>query len=497
MRLFSFRRENVLGTSFRLVVAARSRAAAEGLERAVLEVVERHRRTFSSYDPKSEVGRLNALPWQQRSGLRVSKYLGRVLGWALDWQRESRGAFDVYLGELRKAWREAAATGREPNPEVLARLVGEGPGFRLERRKRGKKREVLLRCLRPGSFDLGGIAKGFIIDRALRAIAKRTPAALLDIGGDLAVHGRPPRPDGLGWPVAVVDPRRPAENDPPLDTLFLTGMAVASSGGYARGVTVAGRRRSHIIDPRTGRPAEGVLGATVVAPTAAEADALATALCVLEPQDGLALIEKRPVAAALIVDAAGRAHRSRAWARFRAPPPPRTGPPWPRGYSVRISFRQINSWETHPEQRGRRRRFKRHGTAVWVEDPAGRRVRLVSLWFDRDELGHVRELDSFWRDGWVLSGDGADYHPLRAVARASRRPGEYTVVWDGLDDAGRPVPQGRYRVRIDVNREHGPPHGREEHTCATVELVCGERPATGTAPDRPELAGVRVEYGPR
>jgi thiamine biosynthesis lipoprotein len=487
---FSYRHEDVLGTSFRLVVIAPSRRAADKAHKVVLDEVERFRKIFSTYDPKAELAQINALPWESRKDLRVSKYLARVLGWSLEWNEDSQGAFDPYMGRRR-----AGETGKAPPAADLDMHRGRRPGFSLKRVKGGKKKRSYLTCDRAGQFDLGGIAKGFIIDRALLKLRGAVDGAMLDIGGDLGVLGH--AGDGRPWDIGVVDPRRNADNEPPLETLTLKNMGVASSGGYARFVEIDGERRSHILDPRSGEPAKAVFGVTVVAPTAAEADALATALCVLDPAEGIALIDRQKVAACLIVDRSGAVHRSRLWNRFKARSSRAMAATWPSDYEVSLSFTLVNSWKTVNRQRGKRRKFKRHGTAVWIEDAQGYRVRLLALWFDRDEMGYVRDLDDFWRDGWVLSGGGADYRPLRTVSRASRPVGRYSLVWDGRDEQGQAVPQGKYRVRIDINREHGPPRGRERHTVASVEIDCGEQRAHGVVKDQPELAEVSVTYGRR
>ncbi len=487
---FTFTRENVLGTSFRLVLVTASRKQAETALQTALAEIERCRRIFSTYDPQSELSKINAMPWRSRRELVLSTDLARVLRSSLYWRKVSQGAFDPYLGDLIARWRLAAKHGDVAPAADVAAGGAQLAEFRIHKRKRDKKRLYTLTCARAGRFDLDGIAKGFIIDRALRAIESSVDGALLDIGGDIAVRGRSAR-HGSAWHIDVADARRPAENDRALDTIALSHMAIASSGGYARSMKIAKHTYSHILDPRTGRPAATLLGATVIAPDARTADALATALCVLEPSAGVALVDRQPVAACLLVDRKGRVHRSRDWTRFRPVPPRASGTPWPAGFALQIHFRLVDS-RTPAQRAGKRGRFKRHGTAVWVDDASGRRVRLVTLWFDRDEISHVRKLRAFWREGWVLSGSGADYGPLRAVSRASRRPGEYTVVWDGRDDAGRPVPQGRYRVRIDINREHGP--GNERHTLASIDVECRDVAVEGRAADQPELADVQVAY---
>ncbi|MCA8923488.1 MAG: DUF2271 domain-containing protein [Planctomycetes bacterium] len=477
----------MLGTSFSLTVVGVDEAEATRLEGVVLAEVERLRAIFSTWDAESELSRLNALPWQERKDLPLSPELAHVLKLARLWRLTSGGAFDGYLGALHDLWREAGRSGEAPDPAALQELVDgikSGVGFRLSKRGDGQ----VLSCTRAGRFDLGGIAKGYAVNRGIEVLLEAAPdlsGALLELGGDLRVVGACRVDLRAPWVIDVADPRDPADNSPPLARISLRGQAVASSGGYARPLRVGGRARGQILDPKRGEPAEGVLGATAVAGDALTADALATALCVLEPEAGLRLAASTHAECA-IVDASGAVHTSPGWAKLLS-----TGSvePWPAGYRVELAFELVDST---PEAR-----FKRHGVAAWVEDEAGQRVRLLALWFKRGELKHLKGLDAFWEDAWLGSGGGDDPRALRTWTRASRAPGRYTLAWDGRDDDGRLVPRGSYRVRVDINREKGPPSGRERHTVATLELTCGAAPAEVSADDQPELRAVSATYGPR
>jgi FAD:protein FMN transferase len=487
LRTYTSQREDVLGTSFRLVTLCATEEEAARAERAALDAVESLRACFSTWEPSSELARINARPWTERRDLEVSPALGALLKQAHRWHARTGGAFDVYLGELKALWRAAERTGQEPPASELARLVDaarSGPGFSVARRLVGARSVELLTCTREGTFDVDAIAKGAVIDQALQAAVRAAPlrGALLAIGGDLRAWGdadasRSP------WTLDVVDPREPADNAPPLCRIAVRDRGVASSGGYARPLKVGGAKRSHLLDPRTGRPAEGVLGATAVAEDAATADALATALCVLGPVEGLR-VAAAVGAECLLVDAQGKQHASPGWAKL-APRAPAQA--WPTGFRVDLELTLVNST---PGGRG----FKRHYLAAWVEDEAGAPVRFLALWANGRELKYVRKLSDFW-DAWRRSGGEDEPDAVAATTRATRLPGHYTLTWDGADEAGRPLPRGRYRLRLEVNREHGP--GRERPTSTTLALECGADAITVTAPDQPELAGVSARYGPR
>ncbi len=496
--VFTFARGGILGTSLDLKVVAPSGEAAARFERAVLEETDRLSGVFSTYDPRSEISGLNARAGAAPEAVPVSEDLGRLLAAALAWWDRSGGAFHPCAGELFDLWRR----GREPSDGELAGVLRERmPGARPTCEE-GPAGAHVLRWDGRGRFHLDAIAKGCILDRAGAAARRAVPEArgfLLDIGGDILTWGDA-GPDGGAWTVGVADPRRSEDNAPPLARLRLRGQAVATSGGYARRYTAGGRAHSHILDPRTGRPAEEVLGATVVAPTAEAADAMATALCVLGPREGLALVSRTEGAAALVVDRDGRAHRSPSWAGLEQeaePPapvqPPRAGPAWPSGHEVRISFTLLNSWERNPPK-GKKEKFNRHYTAAWVEDAQGRVVKLLALWANRKELDHLGKLNNFW-DRFGRPKDARQ--KLAPVTRATRPPGKYNLVWDGRDEQGQPAAPGRYTVHLDVNREKGPPNGREVHTHVSGEILCGDRPARVRVPDQPELGEVDILFGPR
>lgn len=145
-------------------------------------------------------------------------------------------------------------------------------------------------------LDLGGIAKGWAAHRAIQLLAAYGPV-LVDAGGDVAVSG--PLSDGSPWPIGVADP---AALDRQIDLLMLSAGAVATSGRDYRRWQQNGVWKHHILDPRTGRPAETeVLSATVIAPTTYEAEMAAKVTLILGGRDGLAWLDKRPAYAGLLV----------------------------------------------------------------------------------------------------------------------------------------------------------------------------------------------------
>ncbi|HEV3027618.1 MAG TPA: DUF2271 domain-containing protein [Planctomycetota bacterium] len=469
--LHQFSYDHVLGTSLDLLVAVADRGRAEACESAVLEEVERLRRILSTYDPSSEISRLN----ERRGPVRVSPELLEVLGLYETWRVRTGGAFNGQLGTLLALWKDAAGSGRVPDDADLARLAREidGPAAILDVEAGSAGRRTSQR------LNVDALGKNYILAKAVLAARARVPEAtgiLLSIGGDLASWGS--GPDGP-WCVGVVDPRRPCDNALPLARTFLGSGALASSGGYERHFTVAGRRISRMIDPRTGKPALGILGASVLAPDPVTADALSTTLCILSPSEGLRLIATIPQTDAVIVDADGAVHTSPGWGRRTEPveiaEQQKSG--WPEGFEVTIELSLAKS-----PKPAAGKPYRRPYVAVWIEDAAGHPIRTITVWGNNPK--HVPELSTWWAFG---SKDAA---LVQAVSKATRDGGSYKLSWDGMDDKGKAVPQGVYVVHVEVNREFG-----QHMKNMTGTIPCRTKPSGVDLAANAEVDGVKIRFG--
>lgn len=457
---FRFAREDVLGTSSSLVVVAPDEATAKRAEAAVFAEVARLAGLLSTWDEHSELARLQ----RSRSGA-VSPELAAVLQQAEQWRRASGGALEPGVASLTALWQAAAQRGKPPAEAELAAAAAalREPAYQLA--------DGALTVRAP--FTLDGFAKGHIVELASRAAA--LPGVQLvsfQIGGDTRIG--PSAAD-----VALVDPRQPAANGVPLRTLRLQDRAVASSGGYARGFDVAGVHHSHILDPRTGRPCDGVLGASVVAADVATADALATLLCVLGPTEGLQLLAKTPGAEGLVVTADGSVHESPGFAALTVPAPPAVAAgPWPPGFALQVDFTILGPAAATS---GRRGGWKRPYVAVWVEDLTGAPARTLCLWIEDQRW--LRDLRRWSRQ----HAETPEFVGL--VSQATRKAGTYTLSWDGTDHEGRALAPGKYTVLIEVSREHG------SYQLMKKELELGTEPASASWPDNAEIGGAKVTFG--
>jgi thiamine biosynthesis lipoprotein len=268
-----------LGTDVHMEVAAADAADARRMFVAARSEIQRAEALMSVFREDSEVSRLNR---EGAAGpVALSESTMAVLRASIEFSELSGGAFDVTYAPLRRLWRNAAAQQTLPTPEDIARCR-ETVGHRNLLLEDGKARFA-----RPGvEVDLGGIAKGYTIDLAADAlVAAGARSGLVDIGGDMRLLGKPQNRDQ--WRVQLRDPPGVMESL----IMQVPACAVTTSGDYERGFRVGEQWFSHIVDPRTGRPVLNVPSVTVVAPDATSADALATALNVLGPEQGLPVVE--------------------------------------------------------------------------------------------------------------------------------------------------------------------------------------------------------------
>ncbi len=296
-----------------VLYAADSSTASRGAKAAFFRIHDLNA-ILSDYAPKSELRRLTTTA-SGGKGVPVSEDLWRVLSHAQALSERSGGAFDVTVGPVVRLWRRARRRGQLPSPERLqsARSL---VGYRLIRLDHANHTVELLK--RDMRLDLGGIAKGYAADEALRVLKKSgINRALIDAGGDI-VLGDPP-PGKSGWRIGIA----PLEPDGPHTRfLSLARLGVATSGDTWQHVEIAGRRYSHIVDPRTGLGLTDHSSVTVIAPDGITADGLASAVSVLGPKKGLELIEASGGAAALIMRSPQGKIKTYESSRWREPKAP-------------------------------------------------------------------------------------------------------------------------------------------------------------------------------
>lgn len=452
--------DHVLGTSLDVTIIARTEVAATLAASAIRAEIDRLDRIFSGWRDDSELSALNT-----RDVHVASPELFSLLRGAEAWRASTDGAFDARLGAVTRALR----AGKPGDARLLPAALTLDPAGRAVRRSAGT------------IVDLDGIAKGHVIDRAVAAARAASPdvaGVMVDLGGDLRCWGA--APGGEGWRIGVADACNIADNAAPLAVLTLADGAVAFSGRGARDHVVDGAPVGHLLDPVAGHPAEGVSAACVTARTAMEADALSTAFAVMSPRRAIALADATAGVEALIQTADGRRLASAGWRSLvDTPEEPLArliriadGPTWPRGFEMAIGY------EIPKVAVGN---YRSPYVAVWITDENKQLVRVITLLGDNAKW--IPDNYVFWRR-YGRKAPGVD-----SMARPTRAPGRYSLVWDGRDQAGRPVAQGRYTIHVEAVREHG------GHSYLSTDLDLRAAPVTGSIAGKDELGGVTLRYG--
>jgi thiamine biosynthesis lipoprotein len=285
-----------MGTVLEISLCAPERAlGARWLDELFAEVA-RLERIFSRFDPQSDLSRVNARAG--RGPVAVPPELLRISEESLALGRLSRGTFDIAVGPLVALWSAAGRSGVLPGESELERARAcAGPELVRVDRAAGTL-ELARDC---ASLDLGGIAKGWTLDRLAEALrAKGVTRALLNFGGSsLAALGSPP--DAARWGVLAGE----------AGELYLRDQSLSVSGSLGQTVEIAGRSYGHVVDPRTGRALTEANLAVVLAGSGTRAEVLSKALLVLGPSEGIALLESLDDAQGLIADERGERRATR------------------------------------------------------------------------------------------------------------------------------------------------------------------------------------------
>jgi thiamine biosynthesis lipoprotein len=288
----------VMGTFARIVaIAADSKIADKAIEAALAEI-ESVDKLMSDYKSDSEISRVNRDGFARP--VAVSEPTYEVLEKSIEFSKLTGGAFDITVGPLVDLWRSAGKKSRAPSEEELAAAKTKVGFEKLILDDNNRTAKFAVASMR---LDLGGIAKGYAVDKAIEAMQRAgAVGGMVDIGGDLRCFGKPPKGRSK-WSIALQNPNVNKNTDESdlLLVLKLDNAAVATSGDYQQFALIEGKRYSHIINRQSGTGAEGLSSVTIITDSATDADALATAVSVMGQEKGLALIEKMPNAEAIVI----------------------------------------------------------------------------------------------------------------------------------------------------------------------------------------------------
>lgn len=296
------RKMSMLGSPFEVTVVAKDTVQGnEYIDLAILEV-KRIENLISDWIPTTEISQVN-----QNAGIKpvkVSDEVFELVERANKISKVTDGAFDISYASMDKIWKFDGSMKEMPTPEAIKKSV-ERIGY--EKIIMDKENKTIFLKDKGMKLGLGGIGQGYIADKVKYLLkSKGCVSGIINVSGDINTWGK--QPDGSLWTVGLVNP---LNKNKVFATFPLEDSAVETSGNYEKYVTFNGKRYSHIIDPRTGYPASGVVSVSVFAKTTEVADALATGIFVMGTEVGLNLVNQMKGIGCIIVDEKGNIHTSK------------------------------------------------------------------------------------------------------------------------------------------------------------------------------------------
>lgn len=254
-----------MGSAYSVVVYGEDRTRMEEAVNAAFAEVQRLDDMLSNYKPESELSEINREAGEHP--VAVTQEMFDLLAACVEYSRESEGAFDITVGPLMKVWGFYKGTGRLPHrAEILGAM--ERVGYRnimldaAHRTVRFAKEGVEL--------DPGGIGKGYAVDRMVDVLKQYGIQAALVSASGSSIYGLGAPPGEKGWKVEIRDPKNEKKN---VAEVYLKDESMSTSGNYEKFFRAEGRIYSHIMDPRTGWPAQGVLSVSAVTPRTLDSEA--------------------------------------------------------------------------------------------------------------------------------------------------------------------------------------------------------------------------------
>jgi thiamine biosynthesis lipoprotein len=283
-----------MGTGVEITLTGENEELAKKAVLQAFQEIKRIEYLMSPWIESSDVNRINRSAGD--AGVKVSPETIEVLQRAQEVSKLSGGGFDLTVGPLVQLWRKARERGTPPETEEVKETLNL-VNFRNLKTHYGGTASLKKKRM---AIDLGGIAKGYAVDRAFELLKSRGFRNLVvNAGGDLRVGGS--KPEGP-WSIGIQHPRDPEKI---MARISLSDTAVATSGDYEKFFIHQGKRYHHILNPKTGFPAEGCQSVTLLYKEGIMADALATAIFVLGPEKGYALCQRRKGVDCLILDKEG------------------------------------------------------------------------------------------------------------------------------------------------------------------------------------------------
>jgi thiamine biosynthesis lipoprotein len=292
----------LMGSRFEITVVAKDSVEADRYISTAVNEIVRIEKLISSWDENSQTSAINRMAGIQP--VEVDKELFDLIERALAISKLTDGAFDITYASMDRIWKFDGTMPEMPSPEEIKASVSK-VGY--ENVVLDKAKSTVFLTQKGMRIGFGAIGKGYAADKAKAMLASMgVSSGIINASGDMNTWGK--QPDGSAWKVAITNPM---DKNKVFALLPIIDGAVVTSGNYEKYVEFDGVRYTHIIDPRTGYPATGVISVTVFAPKAELADALATSVFVMGKEAGLDRINQLPDIECIIIDDKGNITRSK------------------------------------------------------------------------------------------------------------------------------------------------------------------------------------------
>ena len=296
------KKQNLLGSPFEITVVAVDSIQGNQFTDLAIAEVKRIENLISDWIPTTQISKVN-----QNAGIapvKVDQEVFDLVERATKISKLTSGAFDISYASMDKIWKFDGSMKEMPSPEAIKKSV-ERVGF--ENIILNSKDTTIFLKNKGMKLGLGGIGQGYIADKIKALLQEKgCSSGLVNVSGDINTWGK--QPNGQFWTVGIINP---LNKNKVFATFPLDDSAVETSGSYEKYVSFNGKRYSHIIDPRTGYPATGIISVSVFAKQTELADALATGIFVLGIEVGLDLINQLNGIECIIVDENGTIHVSK------------------------------------------------------------------------------------------------------------------------------------------------------------------------------------------
>jgi thiamine biosynthesis lipoprotein len=417
--------EGVLGTSLDISLYGSNEKQSQAAIKSLLKHINTLEDTLSTWRKNSEISQLNLV----KSVTQLSPHLFNVLELCQQWEQTTHH-FSCRMGQLTTRWEQAVSQQTMPDRIQLRRLardISKQPLANLNNQQ-GITIPTLV------TYDISAIAKGYILDNSVQFLRLQLPqlsGIKLNIGGDIITWGT--KAKSKKWKISIMPHNAMSDNNTQ-KTIEIVEGAIAHSGVGERDFVINRRQFNHIMMPKEGWPLDSPHTATVSAPDATTADAIATALNTMDILKAIDWINTLDNVEALIQTPNGKAYSSTHWHRLikqdkQAPPPAQ----------LRIDY-QIPDMKVD--------NYERPYLSIWLTDNNGKFVRQILLLGDANRW--AQENKRWWRTVG-RKHDGL----LDAIARPTRRPGHYSVDWNGYNYDNQRVTNNALNLHIESSRENG------------------------------------------